>query len=69
MTRYQLFAIITCIAAIAQLVERIHGKDEVSGSNPDRGSKLEEIRKLSPERAVFSLVARSANQGFFRGEI
>ena len=25
-------------AAIAQLVERIHGKDEVSGSNPDRGS-------------------------------
>lgn len=30
-------------AAIAQLVERIHGKDEVSGSNPDRGS----IVKLS----------------------
>ena len=27
-------------AAIAQLVERIHGKDEVSGSNPDRGSKI-----------------------------
>ncbi len=26
-------------AAIAQLVERIHGKDEVSGSSPDRGSK------------------------------
>lgn len=25
-------------AAIAQLVERIHGKDEVSGSIPDRGS-------------------------------
>ena len=25
-------------AAIAQSVERIHGKDEVSGSNPDRGS-------------------------------
>lgn len=25
-------------AAIAQLVERIHGKDEVSGSTPDRGS-------------------------------
>ena len=25
-------------AAIAQLVERIHGKDEVSGSSPDRGS-------------------------------
>lgn len=27
-------------AAIAQLVERIHGKDEVSGSIPDRGSIL-----------------------------
>lgn len=26
------------VAAIAQLVERIHGKDEVSGSSPDRGS-------------------------------
>lgn len=25
-------------AAVAQLVERIHGKDEVSGSIPDRGS-------------------------------
>ena len=25
-------------AAIAQLVERIHGKDEVLGSNPSRGS-------------------------------
>ena len=28
------------LAAIAQLVERIHGKDEVRGSNPRRGSKL-----------------------------
>ena len=28
-------------AAIAQLVERIHGKDEVSGSSPDRGSRIE----------------------------
>lgn len=27
-------------AAIAQLVERIHGKDEVLGSNPSRGSIL-----------------------------
>ena len=26
------------VAAIAQLVERIHGKDEVPGSNPGRGS-------------------------------
>ncbi len=32
----------TCIrmyAGIAQLVERIHGKDEVTGSNPVPGSK------------------------------
>ena len=28
-------------AAIAQLVERIHGKDEVSGSSPDRGSRTD----------------------------
>ena len=27
-------------AAIAQLVERIHGKDEVPGSNPGRGSRI-----------------------------
>ncbi len=26
------------VAAIAQLVERIHGKDEVAGSNPAGGS-------------------------------
>ena len=25
--------------------ERIHGKDEVSGSSPDRGSKLEIFQK------------------------
>ena len=30
----------TICAAIAQLVERIHGKDEVSGSSPDRGSRM-----------------------------
>ena len=47
-------------AAIAQLVERFHGKEEVSGSNPDRGSKLEEIRKLSPAEAIFSLLAQRA---------
>ena len=29
---------LTIYAAIAQLVERFHGKEEVSGSNPDRGS-------------------------------
>ena len=30
--------ILYSVAAIAQLVERIHGKDEVTGSNPVRGS-------------------------------
>ena len=37
-------------AAIAQLVERIHGKDEVSGSNPDRGSKTD--LKPAPENSA-----------------
>lgn len=31
-------ALLKIYAAIAQLVERIHGKDEVPGSNPGRGS-------------------------------
>ena len=37
---YNLMRIQVQRAAIAQLVERIHGKDEVSGSIPDRGSIL-----------------------------
>ena len=37
-------------AAIAQLVERIHGKDEVSGSSPDRGSKLESFSETVAQR-------------------
>ena len=40
-------------AAIAQLVERIHGKDEVSGSSPGRGSKLDLSAIRSPSRAAF----------------
>ena len=44
---------LTIYAAIAQLVERFHGKEEVSGSNPDRGSKLEMLQKLPPDWAVF----------------
>jgi hypothetical protein len=44
------------------LVERIHGKDEVSGSTPDRGSNSDFSRKLSLERAIFSLAKRNANQ-------
>ena len=44
---------LTIYAAIAQLVERFHGKEEVSGSNPDRGSKSEMLQKLPPDWAVF----------------
>lgn len=36
------------LAAIAQLVERIHGKDEVSGSSPDRGSRMLHQHIASP---------------------
>lgn len=40
--------IITEVAAIAQLVERIHGKDEVPGSNPGRGS-IFYVLEFTPE--------------------
>ena|GEM_PF-6237525 len=40
-------------AAIAQLVERIHGKDEVLGSNPSRGSIL---HPNCPKWAVFVIM-------------
>ena len=33
-------------AVLAQLVERIHGKDEVSGSIPEDGSKKQPIRAV-----------------------
>ena len=36
-------------AAIAQLVERIHGKDEVPGSNPGRGSIIKTIPEHLPQ--------------------
>ena len=45
-------SVVIC-AAIAQLVERIHGKDEVSGSSPDRGSTLDLSAIRSPSRAAF----------------
>ena len=52
-------------AAIAQLVERIHGKDEVSGSNPDRGSTSEFVTtKLKAAHscgAAFSLALRASS--------
>ena len=44
MTRCENFGKIATRAVIAQSVERIHGKDEVSGSIPDRGS----IRRNMP---------------------
>ena len=56
-------------AAIAQLVERIHGKDEVSGSSPDRGSRMLQTSELSPERAIFFLVVRSTSHIFSWGDL
>ena len=58
-------------AAIAQLVERIHGKDEVSGSSPDRGSKLDpKIWRCCRLFCLFVIVYRRQNHrnqlvGFF----
>ena len=49
---------ITIYAAIAQLVERFHGKEEVSGSNPDRGSKMDFSATESPSRVAFSVPPR-----------
>ena len=46
-------SVVIC-AAIAQLVERIHGKDEVSGSSPDRGSRIGFFTERSPVRAIES---------------
>ena len=43
-------------AAIAQLVERIHGKDEVSGSTPDRGSILQVSLKNADQYATLITV-------------
>jgi hypothetical protein len=43
-------------AAIAQLVEHVHGKDGVLGSNPSRGSTNGKISELRRKSAVFSLV-------------
>lgn len=41
-------------AAIAQLVERIHGKDEVPGSNPGRGSI---DYQTAPSGVVFVIIS------------
>jgi hypothetical protein len=39
-------------ARIAQLVERIHGKDEVSGSNPDSGSRALLVTEAGTGKAL-----------------
>ena len=53
---------IYAVAAIAQLVERIHGKDEVPGSNPGRGSisnKYSSALVYSQSSFCFSMVVAS----------
>ena len=44
-------------AAIAQLVERIHGKDEVLGSNPSRGSRIRiYFNGFTPSHNLFFMI-------------
>ena len=50
-------------AAIAQLVERFHGKEEVPGSNPGRGSRLNKLIEKPPEEVFFYTL--NANQEIF----
>ena len=56
-------------AAIAQLVERIHGKDEVSGSNPDRGSTLDFSAIWSPSRAPFCMAVLNVSNSDYTGMV
>ncbi len=44
------------LAPIAQQVERIHGKDEVSGSNPDGGSSYKTLRISDLQGLLFSQI-------------
>ncbi len=44
------------LAPIAQQVERIHGKDEVSGSNPDGGSSYRTLRISDLQGLLFSQI-------------
>ena len=48
----------TVHAAIAQLVEHFHGKEGVSGSNPDRGSTLESSIKSRPEGRLSDIIPK-----------
>lgn len=50
-------------AAIAQSVERIHGKDEVPGSNPGRGSI---VKPLAYARGFTMLAVDRDNEVFAR---
>ena len=53
-------------AVIAQLVERIHGKDEVPSSNLGHGSTMDKIAIWSPSRAAFCVAARWTPQDNLR---
>ena len=55
-------------APVAQWIEQKTSKLMVVGSIPTRGTKHELFGKLRRESAVFSLVARSANQMLLGGE-
>ena len=50
------------LAFIAQAVERIHGKDEVTGSNPVKGS----TRKSSPSGELFLYKFRTQGASMVR---
>ncbi len=50
---YNVFAIVYC-AAMAQSVERILGKDEVTGSIPVSSSKTKSVHKR--ERILFCII-------------
>ena len=50
-------------ALLAQLVEHFHGKEEVSGSSPEEGSKLEQFwRRSSVGKSARLIIVRSAVQ-------
>ena len=46
------------VAAIAQLVERLHGKEEVPGSNPGRGSLERAWRASAGGESARRLIVR-----------
>ena len=62
----------TSDAAVVKLVYTLVSGTSAAmrgGSSPLCGTINDELRKLWRECAAFSLVARSANQRFFRGEM